>query len=362
MFFSSAYGLDGRPKAIVLDLDGNVFSLIGQSIYRFNMDGKFQSIINDKVNDIAAQKEKIDGKVYVSVRQYTNGIKTGVGMQIKPEEIVGFSKYFNTQPILEKIIEKVIYPKHITIGPDGNIYVVGEDIFRKSAKIGILDPENGHPIAVYPVPMLSYPAGIAVDQEGDIYVIDTDISRKENKQSVYRFNKNGEFIGQWGKWGEGNGEFKYPCGIGIDKKTGDVYISEAYWGAKERPQDYPQVRIQKFSKDGKFKLKWGGHKITGIIWIIPRWDVKTDLGDVVDIAVDSKGNVYLLEQDRSCVSKYTSQGRFIIRWGTYGSGQYEFNGPEGIAIDKDDNVYVADTRNNRIVKFDSDGKFLMEIK
>ena len=49
---------------------------------------------------------------------------------------------------------------------------------------------------------------------------------------------------------------------------------------------------------------------------------------------------------------------FVLQWGTFGSGDGQFNNPEGVAVVGSGNVYVADTHNHRIQKFDSSGTFL----
>ena len=46
-----------------------------------------------------------------------------------------------------------------------------------------------------------------------------------------------------------------------------------------------------------------------------------------------------------------------LSFGTYGSGNGEFNFPMGITVDKDENIYVADFYNNRVQKFDKNGVF-----
>lgn len=50
---------------------------------------------------------------------------------------------------------------------------------------------------------------------------------------------------------------------------------------------------------------------------------------------------------------------FVTSWGSPGSGNGQFNWPQGIAVDSSGYVYVADTQNYRIQKFDSSGNFKM---
>jgi hypothetical protein len=79
---------------------------------------------------------------------------------------------------------------------------------------------------------------------------------------------------------------------------------------------------------------------------------------VVDVAVDSQGNIYALDTDQDRVQKFDTTGAFVTKWGTPGSADGEFNAPLGLAIDPNDNVYVADTGNIRVQKFDSSGNFV----
>jgi DNA-binding beta-propeller fold protein YncE len=51
---------------------------------------------------------------------------------------------------------------------------------------------------------------------------------------------------------------------------------------------------------------------------------------------------------------------YVAKWGSYGTGEGQFDYPRGIATDTDGSVYVADTSNQRIQKFDSEGTFLAE--
>ena len=53
------------------------------------------------------------------------------------------------------------------------------------------------------------------------------------------------------------------------------------------------------------------------------------------------------------IQKFDSSGNFITKWGSNGSGDGQFNGPQGVAVDGSGNVYVVDAYNHRIQKFTS---------
>jgi len=80
------------------------------------------------------------------------------------------------------------------------------------------------------------------------------------------------------------------------------------------------------------------------------------------IAVDSEGNVYVADSSKYMITKYDSEYRYVNSWGSYGTGEGEFDDIEGpsMGIDSEDNLYVADSGNNRVQKFNSAGEFLLE--
>jgi DNA-binding beta-propeller fold protein YncE len=77
-----------------------------------------------------------------------------------------------------------------------------------------------------------------------------------------------------------------------------------------------------------------------------------------DVAWDSAGNIYVADgYGNSRVAKFDRNGKFLLTWGSRGTGPGQFNLPHGIAIDAKDTVYVADRENNRIQLFDTNGTF-----
>ncbi len=76
------------------------------------------------------------------------------------------------------------------------------------------------------------------------------------------------------------------------------------------------------------------------------------------VAVDSNGNIYVVERSNHRVQKFDSTGTFLKKWGSRGTGEGKFRYPQGVAVDDNDNIYVVDSVNNRVQKFDSEGQFL----
>jgi len=71
----------------------------------------------------------------------------------------------------------------------------------------------------------------------------------------------------------------------------------------------------------------------------------------VGVATDGSGNVYVADSRNYRIQKFDASGTFLYTWGKFGSGDGQFNPPFGVATDGSGNVYVADTQNNRIQKF-----------
>ncbi|MBI5749112.1 MAG: DUF1566 domain-containing protein [Nitrospinae bacterium] len=214
---------------------------------------------------------------------------------------------------------------------------------------------------------------IAVDSSGNIYVND-------GYWRIQKFDSNGTFITKWGSQGTGDGQFSSPGGVAVDS-SGNVYVLDG----PDEIGSPAKNRIQKFSSDGTFITKWYaaegrlGKGITidssGIIYLlesdvhahgiwkydsngtfISKWSGSTHAGSdssqvnsgdgkfgyIEAIAVDSSGNMFILDSYNSVVQKLSPDFTFITKWGSNGSGDGQFAMPVSAGVDSSGNVYVAE--------------------
>jgi sugar lactone lactonase YvrE len=94
-----------------------------------------------------------------------------------------------------------------------------------------------------------------------------------------------------------------------------------------------------------------------------RIDLVRTLGDVAaenetvafympsGIALDSQGNLYILDTGNHRVQKFGPDGRYLASFGRQGQGPGDFAYPDSIDIDGEDLVWVSDPNNQRIQVF-----------
>ena len=200
------------------------------------------------------------------------------------------------------------------------------------------------------------PISIAVSHSGNIYVADYVNDR------IQCFNPDGKFIHKWGKNGNDNGEFNDPTGIAIgmlsEAKNGtDKLIMNAIRSVPELAElslrtfndlisicvnylgvervyitDTNNNRVQVFEitnpNSSEFIYKWGSKgEDDGKFYFPYRCALAgIDDGDFI---------FYVLDLFNHRIQAFSSGGKFICKWGSFGDGDYQFLSPTGICVIND---------------------------
>ncbi len=162
---------------------------------------------------------------------------------------------------------------------------------------------------------------------------------EELGQRVSRVTLDHQFLGQFGAFGRGDGQFVWPRSITLDD-DGNVYASDDFLN-----------RVSVFDPEGAFLSCWG-----------ESGSGKGELNGPCGIAIDADGNMLVVDSQNHRVQRFTKEGKFLGGFGQKGKHDGEFDLPWGLCLDAEGNVYVADWKNNRVQKFDADGNFLLKFE
>ena len=174
-----------------------------------------------------------------------------------------------------------------------------------------------------------WPVSVDVDSSENVYISDDYTGR------IHIYDKDGNYLDDWGTKGSGDGELNGPSGLAFDQED-NLYISDSL-----------NHRVQKFTKDGKSLAKWGR-----------QGSAEGELNMPWGISVDKQGNVYVADWKNDRVQEFSPDGKYLATFGRSGSGDGELHCPTGVAIDTEGDVYVADQGNNRLNIYGADGTFL----
>lgn len=167
---------------------------------------------------------------------------------------------------------------------------------------------------------------VAVDDMKRVYLLDS------TGRQVIVFQDNGRFIRKFGAgvmWGQ-------PDRIAIDEIRQRVYVTDTF-----------QRRIYVFSVSGVFLYTFGDQgKEQG------RFD------KLVDIAVDSVGNLYVLEAMPLRIQVFDSLGKYIK---SISLDKQEFREPVAITVESNQFVYIADSYQNMVMLMDMQGRTILKI-
>jgi len=257
-------------------------------------------------------------------------------------------------------------PSDISVGPNGDIYLVDgvnnriivvDSEGRWKSAFGSEGTENGQ---------FKYPLGIDVSDTGKVFIADAGNHRIQvfdlkgnflymftvrtgsnekpsdpvdvlasklggylyisdnNNHKIKVYKQNGTFEFEWGKFGEGYGEFRYPGILAINQYN-EVFVV-----------DVLNTRVQKFDPYGKFISDIGSWGVLSGKLFRPK-----------GVAIDKNNRVFVSDSYMGLIQVFTDMGR-LLGVLCENNKKRQFITPVGIYIDRNDRLLVVEMRGNKI--------------
>lgn len=211
-----------------------------------------------------------------------------------------------------------IMPVGIAAGADGEIFVA-------DAELGIVArlDAKGNTGRGIGRGLLKRPTGVAYDPvRAELFVADT------YAHDIKVFDRAGRLLRTIGRHGEAPMEFNFPTYLAYAR--GELYVT-----------DTMNSRIQVFADGGaRLRLVFGTRGLFVGNLVRPK-----------GVAVDSDGNIYVVESYYDHLLMYNRRGEFLMAIGGVGRDTGRFYLPSGAWVDNRNRVYAADMFNGRVMVF-----------
>lgn len=170
---------------------------------------------------------------------------------------------------------------------------------------------------------------IAVDSQGGLWLLNT------KKSQIEKYDQAGQLQLIVEKK-----EMKSPISITTDTED-NIYVLDA-----------TLKKVNKFDSNGKSKKGYG--------FIDAK--KQSQLEKPVDLAVNSNGDVFILDAGSCQVYAFTNDNRFWVSFGREGTGPAKFIEPVAIDIDDEDRIYVLDQLTKNVHVFGKDFRYRKKFK
>ncbi|TAL05967.1 MAG: 6-bladed beta-propeller [Verrucomicrobia bacterium] len=213
-------------------------------------------------------------------------------------------------------VGKVRFASPVAVARRNGIFYVADSELGKIFAFG----DDGKPLFEIAAP-LQRPVGLAIDG-GSLYVVDSQA------HGVFVFGLDGKFQFQFGRRGDGPGEFNFPTCIAVNGR-GQLIVT-----------DTMNSRVQVFDLRGNFVSQFGSNGDTSGHFARPK-----------GVAADSAGRIYVVDAIFDNFQIFNPEGQLLLNVGQSGAGPGGFALPNGIAISADNRIFVADAFNHRVQIF-----------
>lgn len=192
------------------------------------------------------------------------------------------------------------------------------------------------------------PTDVAWDADDNIYVSDGYVNSR-----IAKFNKEGDWISSWGRYGSGGphadqnpGAFNNPHNMQIDRQ-GHIYVA-----------DRGNRRIQVFDRDGKFERFIFLNAVYDKAHHPTLGELPKDVNERPDesapwalcISPTPTQYLFVVDQEPGRLYKMRLDGTILGELGLSGHRMGQFNWPHSLACPTADTVFVADMNNWRVQK------------
>jgi hypothetical protein len=223
-----------------------------------------------------------------------------------------------------------VQPHGVFVDRQGNIWVTdvavkdgkGAQVFKFNPEGKVLMTLGKAGVVGAGHDTFSQPTAVVVAPNGDIFVADGHGGNSSNNRIV-KFDKNGNYIKEWGKKGSDPGEFSAPHCLAFDSQ-GRLFVC-----------DRSNNRIQIFDQDGNFLAEW------------------KQFSRPSGISIDKKDVMYVTDSESLEVGGVHPGWKRGIRIGSAKDGKVTAfipdgepnmekvtsSGGEGVAVDASGNIY-----------------------
>jgi streptogramin lyase len=227
----------------------------------------------------------------------------------------------------------------VAIDRDGRSVWVAERCGANSCANSPLDPvlefdPNGNLVKHFGAGLMISPHDIVVDRHDNVWVVDCGCTYGRNApplqgpprgHQIFEFSHDGKLLRTLGvAGGSRDSIFFQPDAIYV-APNGEFFVSEGHSSA---PGSI--ARLFKFSSDGKLIKTWGSFGSGPDDWDQPH-----------ALAMDSRGHLFVGDRGNNRIKILDQDGKLLDTW-------YQFSRPSAIWIDSHDTIYVGDSESGSV--------------